>query len=330
MLDSRLFPADCHALSELELAALYRQLSDELTGLLDQLKITDIPAEAVARVYLPLAAVLARARQEKHAPLVVGINGAQGSGKTTLCQLLARILERGFQMTVATLSIDDFYLTHAERGHLGETLHPLLATRGVPGTHDVPLAQQILTKLTTPEPAATVAIPRFDKARDDRQPRSTWPVVTTPVDLVLFEGWCVGARPQADDALQPPVNVLEAQEDPSGTWRRHVNAQLQGDYRQLFAHLDLLVMLQVPGMQSVYDWRCLQERKLAEASRGRQDTRVMSADALRRFIMHYERLTRHMLAEMPQRADLVLRLDRSHQVAAVKINRNPQKMFFET
>jgi D-glycerate 3-kinase len=182
---------------------------------------------------------------------------------------------------------------------------------------------QLLANLKDSVTTEPVHLPVFDKAVDDRAPRSTWRTVTPPFNIILFEGWCVGTTPQQLEELRQPVNSLEEQDDPRGTWRNHVNAQLAGDYARLFAEIDLLIMLEVPDMECVFAWRGLQEKKLARQKRHTHAMGLMDESTLRRFIMHYERLTRHMLAEMPERANLVLRLDRFHQVESVRINHWP-------
>ncbi|TAN47966.1 MAG: hypothetical protein EPN21_16065 [Methylococcaceae bacterium] len=286
---------------------------------LQELRIdAELPASALERVYLPLAAWLVQRKTRQ--TLVVGINGGQGSGKSTLCALLQLILRQGFGLSVAGLSLDDFYKTRAERRQLADGVHPLLLTRGVPGTHDVALALSVLAALKSAQPGDSVAIPVFDKAQDDRCPPEQWRRFHGPADIVIFEGWCVAARPESAAALSRPINTLETEEDPDGRWRRYVNAQLQGEYARLFEQLDVLLMLKVPSMEHVFQWRSLQEEKLAASLRDtpQHATRLMDAAAIRRFIMHYERITRHMLEEMPERADVTLFVDEAHQIGRIR------------
>lgn len=261
--------------------------------------------ETVEQVCVPLAErIAARAAGTAYA---VGVCGAQASGKSTLTAVVRRLLEdRGLK--VALFSLDDLYLTHAERQALGREIHPLLATRGVPGTHDVGFGGRLFDALARD---GDVAIPAFDKATDDRGPRTDWPRVAAPVDVILFEGWCVGARPQAPEALTAPVNALERERDPEGVWRAYVNAQLAGPYQALFRRLDSLVLLQAPSFDVVLQWRLEQEHKLRDrlSLQVGETSRVMTDAEVATFISHYERLTRHILAEMPARADLVVRLD---------------------
>jgi len=263
----------------------------------------------IERVHVPLAARIAeRASGRRNEPVVLGLCGPQGSGKSTMVASLGHLLEdRGLR--VAALSLDDLYLTRGERAALAHRVHPLLATRGVPGTHDVALGLDVIARLRA---AGVVALPVFDKATDDRRPMETWPRVTAPVDVLLFEGWCVGARAQPEAVLAVPVNALERDEDPDGSWRRYVNTALAGSYQQLFATIDELVLLQAPDFAAVYGWRLEQERKLRErlAATGADTSNLMDARQLARFLQHFERLTRHIMAEMPSRADVVIPVQR--------------------
>lgn len=228
-------------------------------------------------------------------PLVIGLCGAQGSGKSTVAAaVVARLSESG--ITATTLSLDDLYLTRAERLALAATVHPLLATRGVPGTHDTALGLALFAALDRGE---AVRLPRFDKRIDDRASESDWTPVVADLDVLIFEGWCVGAVAQAAADLTAPVNALERDDDPDARWRTCVNDALAGRaYRALFARIDRSVLLAAPGFDVVRDWRI-------EAERG--GAGPMTDAEIHRFVAHYERLTRHILGEMPARA-VVIRL----------------------
>ena len=272
--------------------------------------------ETVDRAARPLAAHIARERTRLARPVAVGLCGSQGSGKSTLAAFVAALLEAQ-GLAPAVLSIDDLYLTRETRLEMAQARHPLFATRGPPATHDVALGLKVLEALTAATPGE-VALPRFDKAADTRADPAGWPRVRTPVDVVILEGWMVGARPQPEPDLASPVNALEREADGDGRWRRAVNAALAGPYQALFARLDLLVLLQAPSFEQVFAWRALQEEKLARrlAAEGRAGERMDTA-ALHRFIAHYERLTRWILQEMPERADVVIRLGPDHRVVGV-------------
>ena len=261
--------------------------------------------EVTARtVCEPLADAIAAAARRP--AFVVGICGAQGGGKSTISAVVAHLLERRGLRT-AVLSLDDLYLTHAERERLARDVHPLLITRGVPGTHDTALGLAVFDALAG---KGAVALPSFDKAADDRRPPAVWPRLEAPVDVILFEGWCVGARPQPPADLAAPVNALERDEDPRGVWRAQVNAALAGPYAELFARIGLFVLLQAPGFEAVHAWRSEQEAKLRArlAREGAAPGRAMDEAAIAHFIAHYERITRWILAEAPARADLVVPL----------------------
>jgi len=234
-------------------------------------------------------------------PAYIAIAGAQGSGKTTLARLLSEELRR-LGVHAVSCSLDDFYFEHARRVELSLSSHPLLITRGVPGTHDVDLCLRVLDDVTR----VPTSMPQFDKGRDDRIDPSRWPRAG-PADVVVIEGWCLGAHAQTAADLVAAVNELERDEDPDGRWRRLVNDALAGRYQALFARFDKLVFLQVPGIDAVRRWRAEQETELPQHQR-------MTAAQLRRFIAHYERLTSWMIEDVPRRADLTVVLDDAHRI----------------
>lgn len=247
-------------------------------------------------------------------PIIIGINGAQGTGKSTLAKLLTRLLQQQGRK-VATLSIDDFYYSKAKRAELASRVHPLLASRGVPGTHDTELALRIVDELRGAKQNDRVRLPAFDKARDDCVAIDLCPSIEGPVDVIILEGWFIGAKPQPDSELSIPLNELESVDDADESWRRYVNHQLAQGYQQLFSRIQLLIMLQAPKFEQVYAWRRLQEQKLRrQDSKGMSD--VMNDEQLDYFIQHFERLTRHCLATLPKYADIVFQLDVNHRVAA--------------
>jgi D-glycerate 3-kinase len=254
------------------------------------------------------AAILERIKiARKQGLLVIGISGAQGCGKSTLVgHLTAQLEASGVRM--ATLSLDDLYKTRAERLRIAAEVQPLFATRGVPGTHDVALGLETIAALKRGEAAP---LPRFDKGADNRAPRSAWPLAPADTQVLLVEGWCLGARPQDDVTV--PVNALEADEDPQALWRNHANTALAGEYQNLFARIDPLILLAAPCWEVVAQWREQQEAEL----RAKGGAAVMSPAEVTRFIQHYERLTRWILEEMPGRADLTVRLDPDRRIVGM-------------
>jgi D-glycerate 3-kinase len=266
----------------------------------------------VARLLDEFAGRLAR----RGAPRLIGVSGLQGSGKSTLArQLVAAARAHGID--AITLSIDDFYLGRRARERLGHTVHPLLATRGVPGTHDTGLIAGTLAALGLAAANHPAHLPSFDKGRDTRVVPSRWHAVVKPPDWIVLEGWCIGIPPQGPAALRPPVNRLERRQDGDGYWRRYVNARLATDYTALWTRLDLFAVLQAPGFEVVREWRAEPEREL----RRRGAPEAMSPAALARFLMVYERLSRHALHVLPARADVVIAIDRHRRVLEVAGNR---------
>ena len=267
-----------------------------------------------ANFYEPLAGWL-REKLVRGTPFLLGINGAQGTGKSTLAEYLALALRESGRFNVAILSIDDFYLTKSERQKLSLTVHPLLATRGVPGTHDVPMLRDCLAKLRSLGPGQQSRLPRFDKAADDCANETAWPVIEGPVDAIILEGWCVGSVAEPEGGLAKPVNALEAEKDADGRWRRYVNDRLASDYAQIFAELDGLVFLQAPSFEAVLRWRVEQEQKLAaDADEGAPG--LMNEDQVAEFVQYFERITRNNLAAVRSNADIVLELGEYHDCVA--------------
>lgn len=262
------------------------------------------PAHAAISCDALLVQRIVQRRADLGRPVAIGLSGSQGSGKSTMAARLTQDLTRaGCPATV--LSLDDFYLRRDERMDLAREIHPLLATRGVPGTHDVELASRLLGRLLVQRGDIPTTLPLFDKTRDERAPLRFWKHVSGPVDVVLVEGWCVGARAQPALDLVDAVNRLESQEDSEGRWRRYVNLKLEREYAHLFARLDLSIFLKAPSFDIVEQWRAEQEAGLTRPNE--VSGPPMNPATLRRFVSHYERVTRWMLRDEP--ADLVVDLD---------------------
>jgi D-glycerate 3-kinase len=277
-------------------------------------RLSDSYLDYAQQWFTPLARRLEKHQSSAGRPVLVAVNGSQGSGKTTVCDFLRQSLEHEHGLRAVSLSLDDFYLTLAQRRQQASAIHPLLLTRGVPGTHDMTLLQATLDELLNPA-MDRVSIPRFNKAMDDRRARDEWDIVSGSLDIVLLEGWCLGVRSQAPEELEAPINDLERSEDADGRWRQHVNQQIRQEFEPLYRQVDQWVMLCAPSFDCVYKWRLQQEHKLARQHAG-GNSRVMSDGQVARFIQFYERLTRQCLSQLPARVDHLYRLDDERQVTA--------------
>jgi len=287
------------------------ELRNRLSLFLAEQGLPDAMWDMVERYCQPLADRLYAARSA--GMQILGINGAQGSGKSTWASLLALICRESFGWNVAILSLDDLYLSREERQELARKVHPLLATRGVPGTHDVRLGLDTIAALRDAGSSGEVLLPRFDKARDETFSRSQWEVVHGPVDLLIFEGWCLGAVAQSEIELVEPCNILERDEDADGVWRCYVNRQLAEVYPPLFGGIDYRVFLKAPDFDAVLRWRSEQEEQLFVRCAG--EGQVMDTAGLARFVQFFERLTRHQLHSQPGVSDVIFELDHAHRVS---------------
>ena len=275
-------------------------------------RLPDQFLQVVREIYLPLSDMLL-GKLPQHT-LFVSINGAQGTGKSTLTSFLKLILETQLNAPVAAFSLDDFYATHQQRQQLGRDIHPLLQTRGVPGTHDLELMDQVIDRLIEGKPTD---VPQFDKATDDRHAPQHWHHYDKPVRVILFEGWCNHSPPKTAEELEQPVNELERHEDTDGSWRHYANEQLIQYHQRIYSRADVCVMLKSPDFEHVYQWRQLQEQKLKQTIMQKQSHRLMDETALLRFIQHYERITRHTLAHLPAMADMVLPVRPDHSIEGI-------------
>jgi len=287
----------------------------ELRSFLSAHRLPADYAELAQQWFAPLADELALYRERTERPLIIGINGSQGSGKSTLAALLRELFRYRHEQNAIDLSIDDFYLPREQRQQLAQEIHPLLATRGVPGTHDVALMKRTLSELV--QGGRPVPVPRFNKATDDREPEQQWQMADSPQDIVIIEGWCLGAPPQNEADLQAPINTLEAKADAEGLWRRYVNRQIIERYQSLYDQIDIWIMLKAPSFDCVCQWRLEQEQKLAgQPGNNEGKNRIMGAAEIGRFIEHYQRLTVHMLKSLPARVHYLYELDSNRNICS--------------
>lgn len=246
---------------------------------------------------------------EVRRPVRIAVSGAQGSGKTTACKAFAAANPR-----VAHFSLDDVYLATAERKALAANVHPLFKVRGPPGTHDLELAKRTLIKLKDARAQDMTPLPRFDKLEDHRVPAAQWPTFKGTPNVVLVDGWCMGATPEPADALEMPVNDLELDEDEDAVWRTHANAQLEGAYADFFGRFDLFIHIAAPSFDVVPRWRLEQEATMRNLAIDAVPPEVKTN--ITRFVQYYERITRHMLAG-GRRAEWVVRLGEDRAILGI-------------
>tara|TARA_Y100000588_G_scaffold337485_1_gene378970 strand:+ start:434 stop:1357 length:924 start_codon:yes stop_codon:yes gene_type:complete len=258
-------------------------------------------------------------KAKKKGPLIVGLAGGQGSGKTTISSILSLILKKYFKLKVFKISIDDFYKTKKQREILSKNKHSLLLTRGVPGTHDIKIMLDFFRKIKTKN-FKSLKLPKFNKANDDRYKKKHWYKLKSRPDVVIFEGWCVGAKPQSLRLLKKPINALEKAYDKSLKWRRFVNLQLKTNYKKLYSQLDSLLYLKVKNFNLLKKWRIKQEEKLWLKSKSRKNLKIMNKKEVINFMQTYQRITEQMFKDAPKYSSIIMNLNKNHQIHKIKFN----------
>jgi len=252
--------------------------------------------------------------------LIIGLAGGQGSGKTTISSILTLILQKYFKLNVFKVSIDDFYKTRKDRRLLAKDKHSLLMTRGVPGTHDIDLMLNFFKKIKGKN-FKSLQIPKFDKAVDDRCPKSLWHKIKSRPDVLIFEGWCVGARAQSSSELKRPINLFEKNYDQDVKWRSYVNNQLKTKYKRLFIQLDGLLYLKAKNFSLLKEWRLKQERKLWSHKKNKKKLKIMSSEDVINFMQTYQRITQQMFKDALKGASIIMNLNSNHQIQSIKVKK---------
>ena len=267
---------------------------------------------------IPISFWIAK-KVEKKKPFILGLSGGQGSGKTTISSIISIILSKYFKLNVFKISIDDFYKTRKKRLELSKKVHPLLMVRGVPGTHDINIMLDFFKRIKEKK-FKSIKVPRFNKATDDRYNKKLWYSVKRRPDVIIFEGWCVGAKAEQNYTLKTPINSLEKLKDQKIIWRRFVNKQLKSKYKKLYDQLNCLLFIKAKNFSLLRQWRIKQEKKLSLKSRSNK-LKIMSDKEIINFMQTYQRVTQNMFKSVPKYASIILNLNSNQQIKSVVYNK---------
>jgi len=269
--------------------------------------------EGMIKNYLiPICFWIAKKADNKK-PYFVGLAGGQGTGKTTISSIIKIILEKYFKLKVFKISIDDFYKTRKERIALSKKVHPMLLTRGVPGTHDINMMLDFFKK-SKAKKFKSMKLPNFNKAIDDRFPKNKWNTINKRPDVIIFEGWCVGARAETNKTLKKSINSMEKANDHKLVWRKYVNQQLKTKYKKLYSQLNCMIYLKAKNFSLLQKWRLKQEHKLWLKTKKKGGHKIMSKGDVINFMQTYQRITQNMFKNMPKYASIILNLSSNHQI----------------
>ena len=266
------------------------------------------------KIYIPISFWINNKCKKKGRTLILGLSGSQGSGKTMVTGILQIILKKFFKKNIYIISIDDFYKTLRDRNRMSQQKHSLFKTRGVPGTHDINLIKNFFISVKRKK-FKKIKLPKFNKSIDDRSKKNYWHNINKRPEIIILEGWCVGAKPQIISSLRKPVNILERHEDKDLIWRKYANEKLKKEYKEIFAMIDYFIFMKVPNFKIVFKWRLLQESKLRKKLHYKK--KIMTYSAIKRFIMFYQRITLQMMKDLSKSASIVLLLKKNHEIKRV-------------
>lgn len=266
------------------------------------------------KIYIPISFWINNKCKKKGRTLILGLSGSQGSGKTMVTGILQIVLKKFFKKNIYIISIDDFYKTLRDRNRMSQQKHSLFKTRGVPGTHDINLIKNFFISVKRKK-FKKIKLPKFNKSIDDRSKKNYWHNINKRPEIIILEGWCVGAKPQIISSLRKPVNILERHEDKDLIWRKYANEKLKKEYKEVFAMIDYFIFMKVPNFKIVFKWRLLQENKLRKKLHYKK--KIMTYSAIKRFIMFYQRITLQMMKDLSKSASIVLLLKKNHEIKRV-------------
>jgi len=237
------------------------------------------------------------------------ISGSQGSGKSTLSKLIKIIIEKTSSKKVILLSIDDYYLSKIDRYNISQQIHPLLITRGVPGTHDIKKLKEHIGQFKKKQ--FPIITPSFNKLKDDISKKTK---IFNEADILILEGWCCGSNPIENKFLYKNLNKIERDLDKDFKWRKYYNSKLKNEYQQIFKTFDRIIYLQPPSFHFVLKWRYAQEKNNAKKTKTKN---FMNKNTTKNFILYYEKLTKWMIKNMPDKADMLIKVDKAQKVKKI-------------
>ena len=269
-------------------------------------KITrsNISKTKVKKFYLP---IIQHINDNKFNKFLIA--GPQGIGKTTILKIIKKVFKKEFKKEILSLSLDDFYYDPIKRNNLSKKIHPLLNTRGVPGTHDVNYLQSVVNKFTKSK--YPIEIPIFDKLNDKKERKKI--IIKKKCDILILEGWCVGCPPLNQKYLIKDINLLEKKMDTNKIWRYYYNNQLKLNYKKLFSQFDSIIYFKNSSFSHVLKWRLKQENRLRKII-GNNKFVGMSKDDIKIFIQYYEKITKWMMKVMPKKANLTIFVDINQKI----------------
>ena len=189
----------------------------------------------------------------------------------------------------------------------------MLLTRGVPGTHDINMMLNFFKKVKNKN-FKRLRLPSFNKAVDDRFSKKKWYDLKNKPDVIIFEGWCVGAKSEKNNTLKRTLNPMEKAKDQKLIWRKYVNQQLKTKYKNLYSQLNCLIFLKAKNFSLLQKWRLKQERKLWINSKRKLNLKIMSKGDVINFMQTYQRITQNMFRNMPKYSSIIINLNSNHQI----------------
>ena len=230
--------------------------------------------------------IASKAKNKK--PFIVGLGGGQGIGKTTITSIISIVLKKYFKLKVFKIS-----------------------------THDVSSMFSFFKRAKSKNFRA-LKLPKFNKAIDDRYNKKLWHSIKKKPDIIIFEGWCVGARAEKNNSLKKAINSLERNSDKKLIWRKFVNQQLKLKYKKLYTELDCMLFLKANNFRLLQQWRLKQEKKLWLKNKRSRNNKIMNKKDVIKFMQTYQRITQNMLKHAPKYSSMILNLNRNHQIKSVK------------